>query len=287
MKQIRTLITESPPHWVGDGFHVRSLLSFHEHGSNISPFLLLDYAAPHQFPPATQPRGVERHPHRGFETITLVYQGRLAHRDSAGHGVVVGPGDVQWMTAASGVIHEEFFEQEFNRRGGVLEMVQLWVNLPAAHKMSPPKYQTLRARDIPVVSLAEGGGRVRVIAGDFCGTHGPAETFTTVNLWDFRLSHAAHTTLPAADGHMAAILVLNGEIHVNDAHSVSGGSIALFETLGNDVRVAARRDSTLLFLGGDPIHEPIVGRGPFVMNTHAEIQQAIRDFQSGRMGRLG
>ncbi|NUQ48683.1 MAG: pirin family protein, partial [Phycisphaerae bacterium] len=178
MKTLASVHADTPTHWVGDGFPVQSILSYHEHGARISPFLLLDYAAPAEFPAAEKPRGVERHPHRGFETVTVVYQGRLAHRDSAGHAGVIGPGDVQWMTAAAGVVHEEFHEQEFTRRGGVLEMVQLWVNLPAAHKMSPPKYQTLLARDIPIVPVAGARGRVRVIAGDFEGTSGAAQTFT-------------------------------------------------------------------------------------------------------------
>ncbi len=286
MKQIRRLITESPAHWVGDGFPVRSLISYHEHGADISPFLLLDHAGPYEFPPAEQPRGVESHPHRGFETVTIVYQGKLAHRDSAGHGGVIGPGDVQWMTAASGVLHEEFHEQEFTRRGGMFEVVQLWVNLPARYKMSPPKYQTLPAGEIPVVSLAEGRGQARVIAGELRGTRGAATTFTPIDLWDVRVPAGASTTLPARDGHMAAILLLHGELCLNGSERVQAGSLALFQSGGAGLDVSAVGESGLLFLGGEPIDEPIAGRGPFVMNTPEEIQQAIGDYQSGRMGRL-
>lgn len=286
MKQIRRLITESPAHWVGDGFPVRSLISYHEHGAAISPYLLLDYAGPYEFPPVAKPRGVERHPHRGFETVTIVYQGKLSHRDSAGHGGVIGPGDVQWMTAASGVIHEEFHEQEFARRGGTFEVVQLWVNLPARYKMSPPKYQTLLARDIPVVSLAEDRGHVRVIAGEFQGTRGAATTFTPIDLWDVRLPAGTSTTLPAPDGHMAAILLLRGALHLNGSERIQAGSLALFERSGLGLDLSTVDESSLLFLGGEAIDEPIAGRGPFVMNTHEEIQRAIRDYQAGRMGQL-
>jgi redox-sensitive bicupin YhaK (pirin superfamily) len=286
MKKLASLHADAPTHWVGDGFHVRSILSYHEHDARISPFLLLDYAAPAEFPAAEKPRGVERHPHRGFETVTIVYQGRLAHRDSAGHAGVIGPGDVQWMTAAAGVIHEEFHEQEFTRRGGVLEMVQLWVNLPAAHKMSPPKYQTLLARDIPIVPVADGRGRVRVIAGDFDGTSGAAQTFTPVDLWDVRLPAGATLVFPVREGFTAAVLVLRGQAGLGGSERLAGGELGLFGREGAGVEVAAEDDCGLLLLAGQPIDEPIVGRGPFVMNTAEEIQQAIRDYQSGRMGRL-
>lgn len=280
------MITDAPAHWVGDGFPVRSLISYHEHGAAISPFLLLDHAGPYEFPPTRHPRGVERHPHRGFETVTIVYQGQLAHRDSAGHGGVIGPGDVQWMTAASGVLHEEFHEREFARRGGMFEVVQLWVNLPARFKMSPPKYQTLPAREIPVVSLGAERGQVRVIAGEYRGTRGPAATFTPIDLWDLRLPAGAPTTLPARDGHMAAILVLRGDVRLNAAEPIRAGSLALFERSGAMLDVTAAEDSSLLFLGGEPIDEPIAGWGPFVMNTPEEIRQAAGDYRSGRMGNL-
>lgn len=286
MKQILRLITESPAHWVGDGFPVRSLISYHEHGAEISPFLLLDYAGPFEFPPAERPRGVESHPHRGFETVTIVYQGKLAHRDSAGHGGVIGPGDVQWMTAASGVIHDEFHEEEFTRRGGMFELVQLWVNLPARCKMSPPKYQTLMAADIPTASIADGRGRGRVIAGRLGETRGAAQTFTPVELWDVYLAASAAATLPMPDGFMAGILVRRGRIRTGGAATIGPGSMVLFERSGTGIHVSADEDSDLLLLGGQPIDEPIAARGPFVMNTAEEIQQAIRDYQNGRMGSL-
>lgn len=286
MKHLQRLISDAPGHWVGDGFPVRSLISYHEHGAAISPFLLLDHAGPFEFPPAEQPRGVERHPHRGFETVTIVYDGALAHRDSAGHGGVIGPGDVQWMTAGSGVIHEEFHEQEFTRRGGMFEVVQLWVNLPARFKMSPPKYQSLLQRDIPVVSLASGAGQARVIAGDFQTARGAATTFSPVDLWDVLLADGASATLPAREGHVAAVLLLRGALRVNGSETMQAGSLALFDRAGAGLEVAAEGECALLFLGGEPINEPIAGRGPFVMNTPEEIHQAVRDYQSGRMGRI-
>lgn len=283
MKQLLAHYGDAPFHWVGDGFPVRSILSHAEHGAAISPFLLLDYAAPTEFPPTDQPRGVEQHPHRGFETVTIVYQGALAHRDSAGHSGVIGPGDVQWMTAASGIIHEEFHEPAFARRGGVLQMVQLWVNLPAKDKLAPG-YQTLLAATIPTVPLA--GGAVRIIAGALGETRGPARTFTPINVWDLRLEKGASTLVPAADGHMAGLLVLSGRLRLNGSAVADEAGFVLFDRAGEGVAIAAETDCTALFLGGQPIEEPIVARGPFVMNTAAEIQEAIRDYQSGRMGRL-
>lgn len=286
MKKLAGIHAQAEPHWVGDGFPVRSILSYHEQGAAISPFLLLDYAAPAEFPPTDQPRGVERHPHRGFETVTIVYQGALAHRDSAGHSGTIGPGDVQWMTAASGIIHEEFHEPAFSRRGGVLQMVQLWVNLPAKDKMSPPGYQTLLAANIPTVPLPAGGGTARVIAGGLDGTRGPARTFTPINVWDLRLQKSAATVLPAADGHMAGLLVLSGRLRFDGSRTADEAAFALFDRDGAGVTVTAEADSEALFLSGQPIDEPIAARGPFVMNTPEEIQQSIRDYQSGRMGRL-
>lgn len=286
MKRIERVITDADAHWVGDGFPVRSLISYHEHGAAISPFLLLDYAEPHEFPPAEKPRGVERHPHRGFETVTIVFQGALAHRDSAGHSGVIGPGDVQWMTAGAGVVHEEFHEQEFTRRGGTFEVAQLWVNLPARHKMTPPKYQTLLARDIPIVPIAGGRGRVRVIAGAFDGVRGPAATFTPVDLWDVRVPAGTNSSLPVTHGAMAALLVRRGRVTIGDA-TLGVGVLAIFSREQTGIEIAADEDADLLLLAGQPIDEPIVGRGPFVMNTAEEIQQAIRDYMSGRMGRLG
>ena len=285
-KSIEKVFRNQQPHWVGDGFPVRSLFSHFSAGTAISPFLLLDYAGPHEFAPSASPRGVEEHPHRGFETVTIVYQGELEHRDSAGNHGSIGPGDVQWMTAASGVIHEEFHSERFAREGGTLEMVQLWVNLPAAVKMSPPRYQEILARQIPTVTLDDDAGTVRVIAGDFRGTKGPAKTFTPVYLWDMQFKAGHSTSLQAPDGFMAALVVQRGALRLNDQETVKAVDLALFSRTGDQISIRADEDSTALLLAGEPIDEPVAAQGPFVMNTQAEIQQAIRDYQSGRLGRI-
>jgi redox-sensitive bicupin YhaK (pirin superfamily) len=287
MKKSIVGIHSSPPgHWVGDGFPVRSLFSYDRFGAQVSPFLLLDYAGPQEFAPAAQPRGVGEHPHRGFETVTIVYQGEVAHRDSTGQGGVIGPGDVQWMTAAGGILHEEFHSPAFTRRGGALEMVQLWVNLPARDKMSPPRYQTIVDRDIPQVALPAGAGTARVIAGEYGETRGPAGTFSPLNVWDVRLEagRSASWTVPA--GHTSTLAVLRGCVSVNGSSEVAGVGLVVLGTSGEEVHVQASGDSVLLFLSGEPILEPIVGYGPFVMNTRQEIDRAISDFRRGGFGRM-
>jgi len=285
-KTIEKIFRNQPPHWVGDGFPVRSLFSYVDGGAAISPFLLLDYAGPYHFPPSDTPRGVEQHPHRGFETVTIVYQGELEHRDSAGHHGSIGPGDVQWMTAASGVIHEEFHSERFTRAGGTLEIVQLWVNLPARLKMSPPRYQEILASQIPTVTLDDGAGSVRVIAGEFRGTRGPAQTFTPVALWDLRLAAGRTTDLELPDGHMAALVVQRGALRIQSQETAQAVDLVLFSRSGTRITIASDEDSMALLLAGEPIDEPVAGRGPFVMNTQAEILQAIQDYQSGRLGRI-
>jgi quercetin 2,3-dioxygenase len=280
-------IHSSPPgHWVGDGFPVRSLFSYDRFGGQVSPFLLLDYAGPHDFGAATEPRGVGEHPHRGFETVTIVYQGEVAHRDSTGQGGVIGPGDVQWMTAAGGILHEEFHSPAFTRRGGALEMVQLWVNLPSKHKMSPPRYQTIGDGDIPQVALPESAGTVRIIAGAHGDARGPAATFSPLNVWDVRLSAGRSTALTVPAGHTGTLAVLRGQVTVNGSDAVAAVGLVVLGTEGEEVMVRANSDSLLLFLSGEPILEPIVGYGPFVMNSREEIQRAISDFQGGRFGRM-
>jgi redox-sensitive bicupin YhaK (pirin superfamily) len=286
MKRV-TAIHQSPEqHWVGDGFPVRSLFSYHAGGALLSPFLLLDHAGPATFEPAEKPRGVGEHPHRGFETVTIVYQGEVEHRDTAGNGGRIGPGDVQWMTAASGLMHEEFHSREFTRRGGTLEMAQLWVNLPARDKMSPPRYQPILATDIPIVGLPGDAGRVRVIAGDHDGHKGPAKTFTDVNVWDVSLAAGKSATLSLPEGHTAMIALLRGALRVNGKHDVRGSQVVQFDRSGSEVRLEATADATFLVLTGEPFDEPIVGYGPFVMNTRDEIMTAISDLQQGRFGRL-
>ena len=286
MKKILGVHSAPRSHWVGDGFHVRSMFSYDGLGKQLSPFLLLDYAAPSQFTPAQKPRGVGEHPHRGFETVTIVYQGELEHRDSTGSGGRIGPGDVQWMTAASGILHEEFHSEKFTRSGGTMEMVQLWVNLPAKDKSAAPGYQTLLGKDIPSVELTDGAGRVRVIAGEFKGHRGPARTFTPVDVWDIRLNrdHTAALSVPA--GRTLALIVLHGTVLVNGAEIAREAQMVLFDRAGTDFTVEANSDATVLVLSGEPIDEPVVGYGPFVMNSESEIVQAVQDFNSGRFGQI-
>jgi len=286
MKSIRGVYSAPQQHWVGDGFPVRSLFSYNSHGAHLSPFLLLDYAGPAQFAPSHTPRGVGEHPHRGFETVTIVYQGEVEHRDSTGAGGKIGPGDVQWMTAAGGILHDEFHSQAFTERGGTLEMVQLWVNLPAKDKMSAPGYQTLLKADIPDVALPEAAGRVRVIAGAYDGHRGPARTFTPMDVWDVRLKQGAQTRFDIAAGRTLALVVLHGAIVVNGDAAVRPGQFAQLSREGVGVQVEAQEDATVLLLSGEPIDEPIAGYGPFVMNTREEIAQAMADFNSGRFGRI-
>ena len=279
-------VEQAPPrHWVGDGFPVRSLFSY-DSAPSLSPFLLLDYAAPAEFLPALTPRGVGEHPHRGFETVTVVYQGEVEHRDSTGNKGKIGPGDVQWMTAASGIVHEEMHSREFTTKGGTIEMVQLWVNLPANLKMSPPGYQDLLNQRIPVVELAGGAGTVRVIAGEFEAAKGPARTFTPVDLWDLRLEARKTARVRVPEGHVTALLFLRGGGLVNGADSVGEGELAVLDRHGEEVSIEAGADSTVLLLSGAPIDEPVFGYGPFVMNTAAEIRKAMEDYRSGRMGSL-
>lgn len=286
MKKITGVYSAPRAHWVGDGFPVRSLFSYNTHGVELSPFLLLDHAGPYDFPAAQTSRGVGTHPHRGFETVTIVYEGEVAHRDSTGAGGEIGPGDVQWMTAASGILHEEFHTEAFTRRGGTLEMVQLWVNLPAADKMSAPRYQAIVDADIPVVPLPAGAGNVRVIAGEFGGQRGPAQTHTPMDVWDLRLGRDHRTTLAFAEGHTAAIVILRGTVMLNDQQLGREGQVVVFDRRAGGVMLEANSDATVLILAGEPINEPIAGHGPFVMNTRAEIVQAIEDFNSGRFGQI-
>ncbi|HDS1581951.1 TPA: pirin family protein [Stenotrophomonas maltophilia] len=286
MKRVTGTYSAPRPHWVGDGFPARSMFSYNTHGQHLSPFLLLDYAGPYSFAPSDTPRGVGQHPHRGFETVTIVYEGEVAHSDSTGAGGTIGPGDVQWMTAASGILHEEFHSPDFSRRGGTLDMVQLWVNLPARHKMGAPGYQTLLDAQIPSVNLPDGGGRVRVIAGHFGGHAGPAQTHTPMDVWDIRLQRGHAAELPVADGRTLALVVLKGTVRVNGGQPVGEAQLLTFDRSGEDVFVDADSDATLLLLSGEPIDEPVVGYGPFVMNRQDEIAQAVNDFNSGRFGQI-
>lgn len=285
-KKLIGVYTNEHAHWVGDGFPVRSLFDYNTFGQQLSPFLLLDRAGPHTFAPTPRQRGVGAHPHRGFETVTIVYAGSVAHRDSAGGGGAIGPGDVQWMTAGSGLLHDEFHAPAFAATGGVLDMVQLWVNLPARHKMTPPKYQAITDADIPVVALPDDAGRMRVIAGEFGGRRGPAQTFSPMNVWDLRLAAGKQLELRVPDGHTLAIVALHGSLRVNGAQDVGVAQFALFDQAGTTASLAANDDAVALILAGEPLNEPIEGYGPFVMNTAQEIDDAVQDFRCGRFGQM-
>ncbi len=284
MKKILGVYSAPGQHWVGDGFPVRSLFSYDSHGRHLSPFLLLDYAGPAKFTPTTDRRGVGEHPHRGFETVTIVYHGEVEHRDSTGGGGTIGPGDVQWMTAGAGMVHEEFHSQAFAKSGGTLDMVQLWVNLPAKSKMTTPRYQSLLRQDIPVVDLPEGAGGLRVIAGEYGGRAGPAHTFSPMDVWDLRLQHGRSASLAFKAGRTAALVVLHGTVQVNGSEVVREAQLVVLDRNAGEVTLEANSDAALLVLSGEPIDEPIVGYGPFVMNTQEEIDQAIADFKSGKLG---
>lgn len=284
MKKLIEILENDGGHWVGDGFPVRSLFSYNRDPAAVSPFLLFDYAGPWNFEPVTgSPRGVGQHPHRGFETVTIVYDGEVAHRDSTGGGGTIGAGEVQWMTAGGGIIHEEFHSPGFSKTGGPFRMVQLWVNLPAKDKSTPPAYQAITRDMIPELSLD--GVRVRVIAGTFESVKGPAKSFTPLNLWDVRLDADARVSLPLPDGDTSMIAVLSGHVTVDGA-GVSEAEIARFSREGAGVTISADGEALLLVLTGEPIDEPVFGHGPFVMNSEAEIRQAIADFNSGRFGAM-
>jgi redox-sensitive bicupin YhaK (pirin superfamily) len=286
MKQILGIYSAARPHWVGDGFPVRTLFSYDSLGEHLSPFLLLDHAGPHAFGPSTVCRGVGQHPHRGFETVTLVYEGELEHRDSSGGGGRIGPGDVQWMTAGDGILHEEYHALDFTRSGGNLHMAQLWVNLPARHKRTAPAYQTLLAGDIPRIELADGAGSLRVIAGDYAGHAGPAHTFSPLDVWDLRLQPGRPLDLAVKAGRNTALVVLRGNVRLGSGEALHEGQLALFDPRGDSLLLEAESDALVLLLSGEPLNEPIVGYGPFVMNSESEIRQAIDDVQNGRFGQM-
>ncbi|CNI80623.1 pirin family protein [Yersinia vastinensis] len=286
MKKVQGIYRAPRQHWVGDGFPVRSLFSYQSHGKQLSPFLLLDYAGPMDFTATQHRRGVGQHPHRGFETVTIVYHGEVEHRDSTGKGGVIGPGDVQWMTAGGGILHEEFHSDAFARRGGAFEMVQLWVNLPAKDKMTAPGYQAIRSETIPQVALPDAAGNLRVIAGEYDGEHGPANTFSPLNVWDIRLNQGKSAEFSLPDGWNTALIVLRGTVQVNGDAIARDAEMVLLDSVGSNVTVEANNDAVLLLLSGEPIDEPIIGYGPFVMNTQQQIAEAIEDFNSGRFGSM-
>ncbi|MCI0467913.1 MAG: pirin family protein [Beijerinckiaceae bacterium] len=286
MKKLAFIRRRHERHWVGDGFPVRGIFSYDRDAAILSPFLLLDYAGPENFPPAEKRRGVGPHPHRGFETVTITYSGEVAHRDSSGGGGVIGPGDVQWMTAASGIVHEEFHGTEYAKRGGPFEMIQLWVNLAAKDKKAPPGYQNIADAQIPRVELAQGAGTVRVIAGSYKGLPGPARTFSPMNVWDMGLKGGGRTEFRVPSGWTAALFVLKGKIRFASGETAGAVELAVLQREEEEFAIEAMEDSAVLVLNGEPINEPVVGHGPFVMNTQVEIAEAMADYRAGRMGHL-
>ncbi|PJX20403.1 quercetin 2,3-dioxygenase [Advenella sp. S44] len=286
MKKVLGVYSAPRPHWVGDGFPVKSMFSYQSHGKHLSPFLLLDHAGPADFAPAQQKRGVGQHPHRGFETVTIVYKGEVSHRDSTGQGGTIGPGDVQWMTAGAGILHEEFHSEAFTADGGSMEMVQLWVNLPAKDKMASPGYQAILDSDIPVVALPNDAGSVRVIAGEYAHKKGPARTFTPMHVWDMRLTQESMTELEVPEGWSTALVVLRGTVMINGDALAREGQLVVLDKSDRHLALEANSDAVVLLLSGQPIDEPIVGYGPFVMNSQEQIAQAISDFNSGRFGQM-
>lgn len=285
MKKIIGVHHADEQHWVGDGFPVRTLFSYQSMGELLSPFLMLDYANLTTFAPSTKARGVGPHPHRGFETVTIVFEGELAHKDSASNSGTIGPGDVQWMTAGAGILHEEMHSAKFTQQGGMLSMAQLWVNLPANQKMRPPAYQAIEAEQIPTIQLENDQGRARLIAGNHAGLCGPAKTHTAMQVWDLQIKKGAVISLPAANDWSTALAILHGQVKT-DKGLAGDGSLIAYSQAGSGIELVVSQDTHALFLSGEPIREPIVGYGPFVMNTKAEIAQAIDDFNGGQFGRL-
>lgn len=285
MKNVHSIHRQGEGHWVGDGFPVHTVFHYQDR-PELSPFILLDHAGPADFKPAAEARGVDWHPHRGFETVTVIYDGEVVHRDTAGNGGRIGPGEVQWMTAGSGLLHKEQHGESLTRQGGRFELLQLWVNLPAKSKMSAPRYQTLTAKQIPVVALPGGAGSARVIAGEFAGAKGPAQTFTPITILDVRLPAGGTLKLNLRDGHAAALYLLKGAVRLNGTEAASATELVVFERQGDEVQIEASADATFFVMNGEPIEDPVVGYGPFVMNTAQEIKQAFVDFHHGRMGKI-
>ena len=286
IKTLEKIIAPPPKHWVGDGFNVHG---FFPHGpltgERMSPFFLLDYNALTNFPPREEPFGVGPHPHRGFETVTIAYKGKVEHHDSRGGGGIIGEGDVQWMTAGSGLLHKEFHEQEYNREGGPFQMVQLWVNLPAKDKMTTPKYQAITNAEMGRVALGK-GGEVEIIAGEFEGVKGPAITFTPVHLYNLKPKKGEKIELAFPSGYTTAMLAIKGSALINGTEKLSLNNLAMFGRDGEEFTVEALEDGIFLLMSGEPLNEPIAQYGPFLMNTQAEIAEAIDDYRQGKFGYL-
>lgn len=286
MKKILGVYQNKHMHWVGDGFPVYNLFSYDRLGQSLSPFLLLDYAAPYRFDPTTAQHGVGSHPHRGFETVTIAYQGEVTHKDSSGGGGTIKAGDVQWMTAGGGILHQEFHSPEFAHEGGLFEMVQLWVNLPAHSKMTPAKYQAIEADQIQHIALDDAGSEMRIIAGQYQDVDGAATTFSPVNVWDGTIVQGQQHSFYVTEGHTTLLVLLSGKVRLNDDQSIEAPSLVVLSREDIEFSLKAEQDSKFLILTGQPLNEPIEGYGPFVMNSKAEIVEAVRDFNSGRFGHM-
>lgn len=287
-KNIELVLTPPEPHYVGDGFRVYNFIpgGYRADMQRMNPFILLDYGSKFKFPPSDKPKGVGVHPHRGFETVTIAYHGKVAHHDSTGESGVIGEGDVQWMTAASGILHKEYHEKEFSRKGGDLQMVQLWVNLPAKFKMSTPKYQSLTNARINKFLLEADGGLVEVIAGEYKGLKGSASTFSPINLLNVKLNRNGLANFSFPSHYNTALLVVEGKITINGTEQVPTDHFALFENEGEDFDISTEDGAIVLVMSAEAINEPIAAHGPFVMNTRQEIMQAYEDFQNGKFGSL-
>ena len=288
IKKVESIIAQPAQHMVGDGFRVHNLIPHLEELSRerMNPFILLDYNAKMEFSPRKEPRGVGVHPHRGFETVTIVYKGKVAHHDSRGYSGVIGPGDIQWMTAASGVLHKEYHEESFSRKGGEFHIVQLWINLPARDKKADPKYQSIENSQIPKVELPDNTGLVEVIAGKYQNTNGIASTFTPMHLFNAKLNKGGNAEFSFPADYNTAILVVEGSVKINNNELVPTDYFALFETKGETFTIHAVNKATVLIMSGEPIKEPIAAYGPFVMNNVAELKQAYIDLGAGKFGKL-
>lgn len=285
-KTIEKVTRPGTPHYVGDGFRVHNFIPGTSTMQRMDPFIMLDYNSKFNFPATDKPKGVGVHPHRGFETVTIAYKGRVQHDDSSGGGGIIGEGDVQWMTAASGVLHKEFHETEWSKTGGEFQMVQLWVNLPAKDKMSAPKYQAITNAKIVKVALPDDAGEVEVIAGEFQGNKGAASTFSPINMFNVKLKKGGKTQLSFPEQYTTSILMVEGEAKVNDATTAPQDHFVMFKNDGETFTVEALEDAVILVLSGEPINEPIAAHGPFVMNTEAELMEAFQDFNTGKFGYL-
>lgn len=287
-RNIELIVAPGQPHFVGDGFRVHTFIpgGYRMGMKRMDPFIMMDYNSKHYFPPTDQPRGVSVHPHRGFETVTIAYKGKVAHHDSSGGGGIIGEGDVQWMTAASGILHKEYHEENFSKQGGDFQMVQLWVNLPAKDKMSTPKYQAIAHSQMKKYNLPENGGTIEIIAGEYQGQKGSASTFSPVHLMNARLKEGGKASFDFPAHYNTALLVIEGGVRVNDQEDVPADHFVLFANDGSSFTLAGNENTTVLVLSGEPLNEPIAAHGPFVMNTQQEIIQAIEDFNKGKFGFL-